>query len=80
MKEATFPERRKAQRIAKSLKDRYGTARAAELLGISPIYFRGIVTMSKRNGSMSHNGQLAYSVPHKTIFHVLNKAKQVVLG
>lgn len=78
MREATFPERRQAQRIAKSLKSRYGTARSAELLGISKHYFSGVVTMYKR--PTSSEGQINYYTPHKIIFHVLEKARGVVLG
>ncbi|NCB95305.1 MAG: hypothetical protein EOM35_02375 [Negativicutes bacterium] len=80
MKEATFPERRQAQRIAKSLRDRYGTKRTSELLGISKGYVRSVISMSRRSKVTSRGGQIAYYVPHKVIFHIIETAKQVVLG
>ena len=80
MKEATFPERRQEQRIAESLRARYGTKRAAELLGIPQVYVNYAASMSRRSKGMSRSGQIAYLAPHDVIFHIIETAKQVVLG
>lgn len=76
-KKATFPDRRKAQRICRSLQDRYGQKRAWELIGgISQQQFSFVVNMTRR---IDRNTPL-YQASHESIFRVLDQAKKVVLG
>lgn len=75
-KKATFPDRRKAQRICRSLQDRYGAKRALWLIGgISRQQFSFVVNLTRRSDCVE-----SYQASNKTILHVLEQAKKVVLG